>query len=85
MTLDELKKEYGEENVFENQFEMGKCVQEYGIRNKIKYIEERYPNEKVKKDSELFYNLAEALLSKNIAFYNDGFYVVEDFEELKDL
>ena len=38
MTLEELKEEYGEKNVFHNQFELGKFVQEYGIRKKIKFI-----------------------------------------------
>lgn len=85
MTLEELKQEYGDKNVFPNQFEMGKFVQEYGIRNKIKFISERFPNELVLKDNDVFYDIAECLLSKCIAFFNDGYYIIEDFEDLKSL
>ena len=85
MTLEELKQEYGEKNVFPNQFELGKFVQEYGIRNKIKFISERYPNELIAKDNEVLYDLAERLLSKGIAFFNDGYYIIEDLEDLKNL
>lgn len=85
MTLEELKQEYGEKNVFPNQFELGRFVQEYGIRNKIKFISERYPNELIAKDNEVLYDLAERLLSKGIAFFNDGYYIIEDLEDLKSL
>lgn len=85
MTLSELKKEYGEKNVFPSQFELGKFVQEYGIRNKIKFISERYPNELITKDNEVLYDLAEHLLSKGFAFFNDGYYIIEDLEDLKNL
>lgn len=85
MTLEELKQEYGEKNVFPNQFELGKFVQEYGIRNKIKFISERYPNELIAKDNEVLYDLAEHLLSKGFAFFNDGYYIIEDLEDLKNL
>ena len=85
MTLEELKQEYGEKNVFPNQFELGKSVQEYGIRNKIKFISERYPNELIAKDNEAQYDLAERLLSKGFAFFNDGYYIIEDLEDLKNL
>lgn len=85
MTLEELKEEYGEKNVFHNQFELGKFVQEYGIRKKIKFISERYPNELIAKDNEVLYDLAERLLNKGFAFFNDGYYIIEDLEDLKDL
>lgn len=85
MTLEELKQEYGEKNVFPNQFELGKFVQEHGVRNKIKFISERYPNELIAKDNEVLYDLAERLLSKGIAFFNDGYYIIEDLEDLKSL
>ena len=85
MTLEELKQEYGEKNVFHNQFELGKFVQEYGIGNKIKFISERYPNELIAKDNEVLYDLAERLLSKGFAFFNDGYYIIEDLEDLKNL
>lgn len=85
MTLEELKQEYGEKNVFPNQFELGKFVQEYGIRNKIKFISERYPNELIAKDNEVLYDLAERLLSKGFAFFNDGYYIIEDLDDLKNL
>lgn len=85
MTLEELKQEYGEKNVFPNQFELGRFVQEYGIRNKIKFISERYPNELITKDNEVLYDIAEHLLSKGLAFFNDGYYIIEDLEDLKNL
>ena len=85
MTLEELKEEYGERNVFHNQFELGKFVQEYGIRKKIKFISERYPNELIAKDNEVLYDLAEYLLNKGFAFFNDGYYIIEDLEDLKNL
>lgn len=85
MTLEELKEEYGEKNVFHNQFELGKFVQEYGIRKKIKFISERYPNELIAKDNEALYDLAERLLNKGFAFFNDGYYIIEDLEDLKNL
>lgn len=85
MTLEELKKEYGENNVFPNQFEMGKFVQEYGIRNKIKFIQERYPNELITKDSDVLYDLSEKLLSKGFAFFNDDYYIIEDLADLEKL
>lgn len=85
MTLEELKKEYGNENVFANQYALGRFVQEYGIRNKVKCICEKYSNEKIKRDPELYYDLAEDLLSQGLAFYNDGYYIVEDFDEIKSL
>ena len=85
MTLEELKQEYGEKNVFPNQFELAKFVQEYGIRNKIKFISERYTNELIAKDNEVLYDLAEHLLSKGFAFFNDGYYIIEDLEDLKNL
>lgn len=85
MTLEELKEEYGEKNVFHNQFELGKFVQEYGIRKKIKFISERYPNELIAKDNEVLYDLAERLLNKGFAFFNDGYYIIEDLEDLKSL
>ncbi len=85
MTLEELKEEYGEKNVFHNQFELGKFVQEYGIRKKIKFISERYPNELIAKDNEVLYDLAERLLNKGFAFFNDGYYIIEDLEDLKNL
>lgn len=85
MTLEELKEEYGEKNVFHNQFELGKFVQEYGIRKKIKFISERYPNELIAKDNEVLYDLAERLLNKGSAFFNDGYYIIEDLEDLKNL
>lgn len=85
MTLEELKEEYGEKNVFLNQFELGKFVQEYGIRKKIKFISERYPNELIAKDNEVLYDLAERLLNKSFAFFNDGYYIIEDLEDLKNL
>ena len=85
MTLNELKQEYGDANVFPNQLEMGKFVQEYGIKNKIKLISERYPNELIAKDNEVLYDIAERLLSKGFAFFNDGYYIIEDLEDLKNL
>lgn len=85
MTLEELKEEYGEKNVFHNQFELGKFVQEYSIRKKIKFISERYPNELIAKDNEVLYDLAERLLNKGFAFFNDGYYIIEDLEDLKNL
>ncbi len=85
MTLEELKEEYGEKNVFHNQFELGKFVQEYGIRKKIKFISERYSNELIAKDNEVLYDLAERLLNKGFAFFNDGYYIIEDLEDLKNL
>lgn len=85
MTLIELKKEYGEHNVFSNQFELGNFVQEYGIRNKIKFICDRYPNERVARDNDILYDLAEYLLSENIAFFNDDYYIIEDLADLEKL
>lgn len=85
MTKDELKAEYGENNVFDNQFEMAKFAQEFCIRNKVERICERFSNEKVKYNNDILYDLAELLLSKNLAFFNDGCYIIEDLEELKSL
>lgn len=83
MTKEELKKEYGENNVFDNQFEMGKFIQEYGIRNKFNNIELKYPTTAVKRDSEIFYDIAERALVKNVAFFNDNCYIIEDFADIK--
>ena len=85
MTKEDLQKEYGTENVFDNQFEMGKYIQEYGIRNKFDNINLKYPTLKVKKDPEIFYDIAESALVKNVAFFNDGCYIVEDFSDIKEL
>lgn len=83
MTKEELQKEYGSENVFDNQYEMGKFIQEYGIRHKFKNIETKYPTDVVKKDTEIFYDVAERALVKNVAFFNDDCYIIEDFEDIK--
>ena len=82
MTKEELQKEYGENNVFDNQFEMGQYIQEYGIRNKFDNINLKFPTIKVKKDPEVFYDVAERALEKNVAFFNDGYYIVEDFADI---
>lgn len=85
MTFDELKKEYGDNNVFKNQFEMSKAAQIYGVRNNIRFVCERYPDNHVKCDPEVLYDFAEKLLVKNIAFFNDGYYIIEDMEDLRSL
>ena len=85
MTKEELIAEYGEHNVFNNQFEMAKFIQEYGIRHHFKKFETRYPNELFKKDPENYYDLAEDLLKKGLAFFNDGYYIVEDLEDVENI
>ena len=85
MTLEELRNEYGEKNVFENQYEAGLAAQELGIRNKVKTFCERFPNEKIKYDRDLIYDIAELLLQKSIMFFNDGYYIIEDFEYIKNI
>lgn len=85
MTLDELKKEYGETNVFENQYGMAQFAHEYAERHNYNNMELKFPLAKMKKDPESFYDLAERLLVKNIAFFNDGYYIIEDLADLASI
>lgn len=81
MTAEELRNEYPDGEVFPNQFELGKFVQEYGVRKKITAITSKWPG-KVK-DTEEYYDIAELCLSKGVAFFNDDNYIIEDLLDLE--
>lgn len=83
MTKEELIKVYPNGKLFENQYEMGQFLQEYGVRNKVEHLTRRWSEIK---DNDNFYDISELALSKGVAFYNDGFYIVEDLSEIdKDI
>ena len=83
MTKEELRNEYPDGEVFDNQFELGKFIQGYGVRHKIEHLTRRWPNAKVK-DTEIYYDVAELALEKGVAFFNDGYYIIEDFAEIAE-
>lgn len=85
MTLEELKKEYGNNCVFLNQLEMGSFIHDYGVKNNLRNIVERFPPNKVKHNNEIYYDIAELALRKSISFFNDGYYIIDSLDELKDI
>ena len=82
MNKEELRNEYPDGEVFDNQFELGKFLHEYGIRHKVEHLTSRWPTAKIK-DTEDYYDIAELALSKGVAFFNDGYYIIEDLIEIE--
>ena len=82
MTYEDLRNEYLDGELFKNQFELGKFLHEYGVRNKVEHLIQRWPGAKIK-DTEIYYDVAELALKKGVAFFNDGCYIIEDLAEIE--
>lgn len=85
MTKDELVSEYKDGKVLDNQFELGMFVHEQSLRMGNEKLRNDYPIKAVSKNKELYYDIAELSLKKGAAFFNDGYYIIEDLNDLKNL